>query len=209
MKHISFALLTIFLIITCCSCSENPVHNGSEMNFPNINESTDSVALMNAASDLQPEVSKNEPQTFTKDFDGIIMTVTTDKSRYQLDELIHVEATVKNTTDEKICLLCVDSDSYAKIRTRICSNIGIYLIDIDTFMKDFDDAIDIVTINPNEEYTKNTVFETYTGVDTSSRRLAETGLCLGENTILLLPDPTDVSGNSNTPYSLAFTLILE
>lgn len=168
-------------------------------------------ALSESTSDLQPEVSENEPQTFTENFNGIVMTVKTDKSRYQLDELIHVEAAVKNTTDKKIYLFVpvLGPDSHKEISTGIYGNDGRSLIDTDTFMRLYDQAIDIVTVNPNEEYTQSMVFETYTGVDTSSRKLAEEGLYSGKSTITLLSDSTDCSnGDKYTHYSLDFSLTL-
>ena len=161
----------------------------------------------------QPEVIKNDPQTFTEDFDGIVMTVKTDKSIYQSDELIHIKASVKNTTNEKIYLFasCLDLHSHAQICTSIFTNDKFYepLIDVETFVDGFDDAMEIVTLNPNEEYTQNMVYETYVRDDTSNRTLAEAGLYSGKSTITLIPDPNDISPKDFILNTLDFSLILK
>ncbi len=208
MKHISFALLTAISAIICCSCSANTVWNGSsEANFLKTSENTTDIDLLTTEANLPSEADENRPQTFTENFDGIVMTVKTDKSIYKLDELIYVEAAVKNTTNEKINLYvpCLGPDSHQEICTSIYCNNG-RLIDIDTFMKGFDDAVDIVTVDPGEEYIQSMRFETYTGCDTSSRKLAETGLHSGKCTISVLSDPTPNS--DTTSYSLKFSLTL-
>lgn len=210
MKHIALALLTSLLIIICCSCSASPIWNGSEANPPKTGENTDSGTLLPTEKTLPSEDEKNEPQVFTKDFDGIVMTVKTDKSKYQADELIYVDAAVKNTTDEKIHLFvpCLGPDSHAEIGTDIRDGNG-SLIDVDTFMKFFEDAVDIVTIEPGGEYVQNMRFETYTGCDTSSRKPAEAGLLSGRCAITLLSDPTSFTKESDyTSYSVDFSLTL-
>lgn len=165
--------------------------------------------ILGSETDPQHEFCENKPQTFTRDFDGILMTVKTDKRRYQIDEPIHVEASVKNTTDKAIRLFvpCL-GDSHKQIDT-IIYNKYTCLIDVDTFMQFYDQMIDVVTIEPNEEYTQSMTYETYTGIDTSSRKQAEEGLYFGESVIRLIDDSAQSLSDGNyTFHSLNFSLVI-
>ena len=170
-----------------CEISLRIDPNGtSKDNFKNY--SIDFSLVIGSESDPQHELCENKSQTFTKDHDGIVMTVKTDKRRYELDEPIHVEASVKNNTDKAISLWvpCL-GDSHKQIDTKICHDQQ-SLIDVDTFMQFYDQMIDFITIEPNEEYTQSMTYETYTGIDTSSRQQAEEGLWLGKSMIRLTDD---------------------
>ena len=54
---------------------------------------------------------KGEWQTFTEDFDGLVITVTTDKSEYSLGDPIKVKATLQNKTDRDIYLVYSNSNN--------------------------------------------------------------------------------------------------
>lgn len=45
-------------------------------------------------------------QTFSRDFDGLVLTVTTNKTAYNAGDLIHLHASLENTTDKDIYLRC-------------------------------------------------------------------------------------------------------
>lgn len=226
-KRTAFGLLTAISLIICCSCSEGSMRSDAGTNLPTTvkNENTDNVELLYAADDLQPEADKNEPQTITKDFDGIVMTVKTDKSEYRIGDLIHVEASVKNTTNENIYLYLFTTtpDSHAEITTEIIhsdqaaalegdvnDNIAFEggLNDADTFNKFFDAAVGVLTVEPGKDYVQSMVFETFVGYDSLPRKQARPGLYLGRSAITLLPDsepPFDLGPS----YSLDFSLTLK
>lgn len=172
--------------------------------------SLDFSLVIGSESDPQHELCENKPQTFTHDHDGIIMTVKTDKRRYEIDEPIRVEASVKNTTDKAIHLFvpCL-GDSHKQISTKIHNGYAL-LIDVDTFMQFYDQMIDVVTIEPNEEYTQSMTYETYIGIDTSSRKQAEGGLYLGKSIIQLFDDypVQSFSDAEYTFHSLDFSLVV-
>ena len=171
--------------------------------------SLDFSLILGSEEEPKHELCENKPQTITKDHNGIIMTVKTDKRRYETDEPIYVEASVKNTTDKAIHLFvpCL-GDSHKQIETIIYNNHR-SLIDVDTFMKSFDDAIDVVTIEPNEEYTQKMTYETYSGIDTAGREPAEESLYLGKSILKLVDDYDGTPPDSYyTYYTLEFSIIV-
>ena len=65
-----------------------------------------------------------ESRTFSKDFNGIELTVTLDKAVYNLDSIINIKAVVKNNTDENIGLFVpvIGDDSHSEIKVSITSD---------------------------------------------------------------------------------------
>ena len=171
--------------------------------------SLDFSLILGSEEEPRHELCENKPQTITKDHNGIIMTVKTDKRRYEIDEPIYVEASVKNTTDKAIHLFvpCL-GDSHKQIET-IIYNVHRSLIDVDTFMQFYDQMINIVTIEPNEEYTQKITYETYSGIDTAGREQAEESLYLGKSIIKLVDDYDGTLPDAYYSYcTLEFSIIV-
>lgn len=145
-----------------------------------------------------------ESRTFSKDFNGIELTVTLDKAVYDLNSIINIKAVVKNNTDENIGLFVpvIGDDSHSEIEVSITNDYKNYLIDIDTFGKGFDDAVSSLVIEPGKEYVQEMKFETYCGYD---RIIATKGIYNGIATIKILSISHDTS-SSQTSYSLNFEL---
>lgn len=188
MKRISIILLTclFFIFCACENAADTPAPSDSETNF------------------------SSKTQSFTKDCDGVMLTVTVDKSEYTFDSLITVTATVKNNTDKTVGLLMpvMGTDSHTAVTTIIENKDGQRLIDTDTFGKSFDTALSSVKIEPDKEYVQEMKFETFTGVDKSSRKPADKGKYSGLCTIKILSDPEN-TGSQTSEYSVSFDLTIK
>ncbi len=106
-------------------------------------------------------VSANEPQQFSKAFDKLSITVTTDKTEYVIgeDKIAEVTATVKNTSGEKLWLLCGGIGKNVMLETVLeLPESEISLIDLDSSFG-VDDAIDEKMLEPGEEYVQKMRFD--------------------------------------------------
>lgn len=126
MRRLLFAFLTVLSVITFCSCSDlSGTRNvsGSGLDFQVQNSEYDSsdtnseIDISTPQYMLEKEANlkawkltdKSEWQTFTKNCDGVVLTVTTDKSEYRQDEPIKIKAAIQNKTDRDICLFYYNS----------------------------------------------------------------------------------------------------
>ena len=102
----------------------------------------------------------NEPQTFTKDFDGVILTVTTDKSTYDVGEPINVTATLENKSDKDINLLygAATTDDSAELMPHF-EHLIEYPIRGDVCR---DCVMTIIPFRQGEKCVQNFTFQTYT-----------------------------------------------
>ncbi len=106
-------------------------------------------------------VVANEPQEFTQAFDKLSITLTTDKTEYVLgeDKVAEVTATVKNTSGEKVWLVCGGIGKNVMLPTSLeLPESEISLIDLDGSFG-VDDAIDEKMLEPGEEYVQKMRFD--------------------------------------------------
>jgi len=107
-------------------------------------------------------VFTNDPQKFSKDFDKLSITLTTDKTEYVLgeDKIAEVTATVKNTSDEKIWLYSATTGgkNFLLRTTLDLPGIGISLQDLDYFPA-IAEAIEEKLLEPGEEYVQKMRFD--------------------------------------------------
>lgn len=95
-RFLTFFLLS-FALLTFCSCSDQSAVREPQNDS---SETTDSDSV----SDRTETDDKNEPMIFTKDFDGLVLTVTTDKSAYSAGDEINVTAALENRSDKDVNL---------------------------------------------------------------------------------------------------------
>jgi hypothetical protein len=216
MKRLVSVLIISVLVLSACGAEQPaaPPGNAGENN-------TTTTTTTTAIADIPNPPPANESRTFTKDFDGVVLTVTLEKSVYAQDDIINITTSVRNDTNELIVLQMPfgDAASNTDIRIHITGD-GInpeeryyssgeimhnYLIDIDTSGVFFSEEIGTVHIEAGEEYTKVQRFETYYKNYESERTLAPAGEYVGTARIILLSDPYD-NGSLRTTHILDFEL---
>ena len=202
-----FAII-LSLCLLLCGCSVKDISEpDSESDSGVVSELASDTESSDGIVGEAVHIRNTDPQTFSKDFDGIVLTVTTDKTEYLLDEPIYVTASVKNNSDETVGLYSPTGmlNSHKVIATRINQN-GEYLYDpvygnIITFdMKS-------LIIEPGEEYVQEMEFQTYYTDFIDRGDLAQPGVYSGGAAITVLADPTDVE-SKRTGHSVDFSLTL-
>ena len=104
-------------------------------------------------------IVENSEQTFTKDFDGLVLTVTTDKSAYKIGEQIHLTAALENNRDEEVYLYY----GMSPIDYTVELSPGFEdLIEYPHEIVSRDAAITIITVKQGEKYVQDFTFLTYT-----------------------------------------------
>lgn len=193
-------LSAILIFSSACTSSEKDPHSLTESN------SADSSTETTPSAENE-KAEENEPQIFAKDFDGIVLTVKTDKSEYRSDDVINVTASVKNTTEESVHLFVPTSspNSHSEIKTEIVRG-KMYLIDTDIDKAMFFDDTAVLSIEPGDEYVQDMRFETYFYESDYGKKPAETGLYTGTGAIRVLTDP---DGLETIRYSIEFSLTLK
>lgn len=229
MKRLLILLVTALSALTLCSCSKQ--NADSESNLQSSSSDTESsnsapqgsssVTIMDAHEKNLLDNKKNaeawklcdksRQQTVKKDFDGMEITVTTDKGEYSQDEPIRIKATLKNTTDKDIYLYYADScvgnpiEFYARLsrgdrkllndRPSLCNHV-----------------VDIITVKPGEERTDYLNFRTYCfkqnayGI-TGGEESAEKGVYSGSCWITTCTNPEEPYGEIAN-YSVNFSVTL-
>ena len=202
-----FAII-LSLCLLLCGCSVKDISEpDSESDSGVVSELVSDTESSDGVVGETVHIRNTDPQIFSKDFDGIVLTVTTDKTEYLLNEPIYVTASVKNNSDETIGLYSPTGmpNSHKEIATRINQN-GEYLYDpvygrIITFdMKS-------LIIEPGEEYVQEMEFQTYYTDFVSRGDLAQPGVYSGGAAISVLSDPTDVESKL-TWHSVDFSLTI-
>lgn len=143
-------------------------------------------------------------QAVTQDFDGVILSVMTDKNSYKQGEEIKVTATVLNTTDKPIGLYMPvqGENSHTEISTRI-GRAERYLPDI-SVSGGFDTAVDTHIVKPGEDYVQEMTFGTFYRYY-EEREDAMPGIYKGTAGISLVGDPNDTD-SKHTSYKIEFEL---
>lgn len=135
-----------------------------------------------------------EQNTVSKDFDGVVLTVSTNGKKFRAGEDFKVTATVRNDTVKPIGLWMpvTGEGSHKEITTHISRGIR-SLLDIDTAGKVFADACDSHIIQPGGVYVQEMTFSTFTGWYSDYPAMYEYGEYNGTAAIKLLSDPNDTS----------------
>lgn len=159
MKRFLSILLTAASLFAFTSCSERtelPADDKQPYSQP---PEAEKVVWLEKDLDDDPEEDVNfgvtEGNTHSKDFDGVLLTVTTDKAEYKLGEEINLTSSVKNNTEETIEIYVSTStkNSHKEISTWMRHDEK-YLFDPDAPMfVDFGTAV--VKLDPGEEYVQN------------------------------------------------------
>lgn len=143
--------------------------------------------------------SENGVQTFSKNFDGLILTVTTDKSTYTVGEQIKLTATLENRTGEDIYFCCTAPHTYS-------GELKPYFEDLIEYPYETvsRDAAFTTTLKQGEKYVQDFTFLTYTAYienvsETGSVKFtpdyskpAATGVYNGKLTVLTFADQSFV-----------------
>lgn len=202
MKKLS--LLCAFILITSLYGCHSSVANVSQ---EPVSTPTPANSTANGDTSDTEDGPASEERIFTKDFDGIELTVILDKGSYTLDSLIGIQAKVKNNTDETIYLFVPTSspNTHLEISTQVTMDNVNYLIDRETYGKGYDLGTFILSIDPGDEYVQNMQFETYYGRGGIDKELASAGVYKGTAAIMLESDPQDMNSTTTT-YTLEFKL---
>lgn len=180
---------------------------------------SETAQSMSNATDSDP-VSQNtnngsKPQTFTKDSDGIVLTVTTDKSEYGTGEPINVTATLENRSGKDINLY------YGMAPIGYTVELA---VDIEHLIGDPIEPVcraamvTIIPVKPGERFVQNFKFQTYTGIEETIsdgnikyspdfQKVAEAGLYNGTCGIRVCSN-IDYPHGDITNYSLDFSVTL-
>lgn len=159
MKRFLSILLTAASLFAFCSCSERkelPFDEKQPYSQPP--EAKKIVWLDNDLNDYTADdvnYRVTERNTFSKDFDGVLLTVTTDKAEYKLGEEIHFTASVKNNTEKLIALYgpTTTKEAHMDIST-LFEHGGKYLFDPDrSWIANC--AVNRIKLAPGEEYVQN------------------------------------------------------
>lgn len=147
-----------------------------------------------------------EQNTVSKDFDGVVLTVSTNGKKFRAGEDFKVTATVRNDTVKPIGLWMpvTGEGSHKEITTHISRGIR-SLLDIDTAGKVFADACDSHIIQPGGVYVQEMTFSTFTGWYSDYPAMYEYGEYNGTAAIKLLSDP-DKTSSEITERLLEFTI---
>lgn len=114
MRRLPIVLLTALSLFMLCSCSGlSDAVNSSDGETDPISAPTSEMDIHTFYLQYNEEnaqaweqLDKSGQQTFTENFDGLVITVTTDKSEYDLDEPIRVKPPCKTKQAGKsICII--------------------------------------------------------------------------------------------------------
>lgn len=153
-----YPILVICLALALTACSkDNPSDvssdTGSVGSSP-VSSDESSVSTSDISSD------ENKGQSFTKDFDGVVLTVTTDKSTYSVGEPINVTATLENNTDKAINLFygASTTNGSAELMPRFEQ-----LIEFPIYGSICrDDVVTVIPFAQGEKCIQDFTFQTYT-----------------------------------------------
>lgn len=134
-----------------------------------------------------------EQNTVSKDFDGVVLTVSTNGKKFRAGEDFKVTATVRNDTVKPIGLWMpvTGEGSHTEITTRISRGIR-SLLDVSAASVGCDAESSLI-IQPGGVYVQEMTFSTFTGWYSDYPALYEYGEYNGTATIKLLSDPNDTS----------------
>lgn len=157
----------------------------------------------------------SEPQTFIKDSDGILLTVTTDKSEYSTGDPINVTATLVNISGKDINLYYGSSTINGSVELAVDIE---HLIGDPIESVSRNEVITIIPVKPGERFVQNFKFQTYTGIEETIsdgnikyspdfQKVAKAGRYNGTCGIRVCSD-ADYPHGDITNYSLDFSVTL-
>ncbi len=163
MRRLFTVLLTSLALLGFCSCSTQNAGRGlsnSRGDSHNVNTETIDTNLTDSVSSQPERDSENKGQSFTKDFDGVVLTITTDKSTYVVGEPIAMTATLENKSDKDINLFYGAATTGDSIElTPRFEDLIEYPIHGDLGR---DDVITIIPFLQGEKCVQDFTFQTYT-----------------------------------------------
>lgn len=137
--------------------------------------------------ELWESLDKSTWQTIKEDFDGIEITVTTDKREYKLDDTIRIRATLKNNTGKNIYIFHTGNyyynypvQFYSYIRKK---DEGNYILD-EYISHNYSHYSKTIVIKPGEEFSDYHEYKTYHPIqNTAFSELADKGVYNGDCSI--------------------------
>lgn len=134
-----------------------------------------------------------EQNTVSRDFDGVVLTVSTNGKTFRAGEDFKVTATVRNDTVKPIGLWMpvTGEGSHTEITTRISRGVR-SLLDVSAASVGCDAESSLI-IQPGGVYVQEMTFSTFTGWYSDYPAMYEYGEYNGTATIKLLSDPNDTS----------------
>lgn len=221
MRRLLVVLLIALSLFMLCSCSSlSDAVNSSDGETDPISAPTSEMDIHTFYLQYNEEnakaweqLDKSGRQTFTEDFDGLVITVTTDKSEYSLDEPIRVKATLQNKTGRDIYLFY--SNSYKNYPIEFYADLsrgGKHLLN-DRLDGVRDCVVEIITVKPDEERTDYLNYRTYCPKRDPRNvcdyeELAEKGVYSGSCWITVCLDPDDPI-RDYADYSVDFSVALK
>lgn len=182
----------------------------SERYIPNISDYYNSNDILDyeVNSQIWRETDKSDSRTFSKDYDGILLTVTTDKSEYTADEPIRIKACLKNNTKSDICLF------YGEYPIRYPISFGTeapslnekYLLEKGDGLICTECAEARLLVAPGVKLDDYITYTTYSAWNYGGKALAEDGVYNGYFSIGVDPDPNVY--NDEKEYKIDFTVKL-
>ena len=192
------------------------IHTCTETNYP-YGDEFDYTLDFSVTVAPQSSDNANPSRTFSKDFDGIILTVTTGKSAYNPGETVNVNATLENRSGKDIYL------RYGHI-PHTNEELGVKaegLIKDPIVLSDSHaSAVHIITVKNGEKLENSLKYLTYTGIvreisedgkligSPDPDKIAEPGVYNGSCEIFVCDEPDYPHGNI-TDYSLGFSIVLK
>lgn len=218
MRCLFIAFLMSITLLAFCSCSEQDDVRGTDGggDSQKLNSETTDSSLIEGVSGYQITGSEDNGQTFTKDFDGVVLTVTTDKSTYGAGEPIDVTAMLENKSDKDINLFypSIPKDGSVELMVDIE-----HLIEDPIIMDSRAEMVVIIPVKCGEKYVQNYKFQTYTGIEQTIsdgnviysidyQKVAKEGVYNGKCGIQVCSNVTYPYG-AITDYSLDFSVTLK
>ena len=171
-----------------------------------------------------PEI-ENPSQTFTKDFDGLVLTVTTDKTTYNMGDQINLTATLENKTGKDINLYYGNWGSHGYNGSKAGESAELmprfeHLVEYPVRSAIWVcDAVTVIPFKKGEKCVQYFTFRTYTdyidfmsltgeykdGVVPDPSKAAEPGVHYGE---LNVTTCSDTQGHDFQSYTLDFSVTI-
>ena len=146
-----------------------------------------------------------EVQSFSRDFDGILLTVSL-KSIDNVKGEIYIDATVQNNREEAVALWSptVTKRVHGEIKVSIRKD-GIKLFDIDAYMIFGAAMVNREIIKPGEEYTQEMRFSTFYYDEQEKKHPISVGIYQGTVIIQVIYDVSEnMTHAMRTTHEMSF-----
>jgi len=222
-RFLIFLLTTFFLLAFCSSSNIKAVGSltNDKVDSQNLNSETNNNDLTEKVSGHQETSNADMPQTFIKDIDGIVLTVTTNKKAYKVGEPINVTATLENNSGKTIELFYTASTTGGSVELMLnFEHLIEYPIHGDICREH---AFTVIPFMQGEKCVQDFIFQTYTDyfrgtsengyitIPTATlpdyNKIADPGVHYGKLCVQTCSDETYPYGII-TDYSLDFSVML-